>query len=69
MKNDYIQIPETGEHVPTFPNLSREDKMRFAKMGDSHRGNEAMRLLIEKTQCSELEAKLWMVYRAKVSQL
>ncbi len=68
-QKDYLRIPETGEFVPTFPALPREDKAMIAAMGDSHQGNAAMRLLMEKTKCSELEAKLWVLYRAKVSTL
>jgi len=68
-RKDYLHIRETGEFVPTFPALSREDKAAIAALGDSHKGNEAMRVLIEKTQCSELEAKLWVLYRAKVFKL
>lgn len=65
----YWRAPETGEFVPTFPTLTREDKAAIALLGDRHEGAKAMRQLMEKTGCSDMEAKLWVLYRANVSKL
>lgn len=65
----FWKVPETDELVPTFPDLPRADKEEIARLGDMYEGGKAMRILQVKTGCSDAEAKLWVLYRARTVKL